>query len=58
MLRDLLKFNNNNQMWTVIKDLINRYKLQVKIIKVKAHADDYLHNALDKKIKERYSCIQ
>jgi ribonuclease HI len=57
-LRDLLKFNNNNQIWTTIKDLMIKYSPQVEIIKIKAHADDYLHNALDKEIKERYSCIQ
>jgi hypothetical protein len=50
MLRDILKFNNNNQIWTAIKDLMIRYNPQVEIIKIKAHADNYLHNALDKEI--------
>jgi ribonuclease HI len=57
-LRDILKFNSNNQIWTAIKDLTIRYNPQVNIIKIKAHAEDYLHNALDKEIKDRYSCIQ
>ncbi|CAB5372301.1 unnamed protein product [Rhizophagus irregularis] len=57
-LRDILKFGTSNHIWAIIKNIISYQNLNVKVVKIKAHAEDALHNILDKEIKERYADIQ
>ncbi|CAB5322954.1 unnamed protein product [Rhizophagus irregularis] len=57
-LRDILKFGTSNHIWAIIKNIISHQNLDVKVVKIKAHAEDALHNILDKEIKERYADIQ
>ncbi|PKY55882.1 hypothetical protein RhiirA4_427852 [Rhizophagus irregularis] len=57
-LRDILKFGSSNYIWAIIKEIISHQELDVKVVKIKAHAEDVLHNILDKEIKERYADIQ
>ncbi|CAG8636598.1 17485_t:CDS:2 [Rhizophagus irregularis] len=57
-LRDILKFGTSNHIWAIIKNIIFYQNLDVKVVKIKAHAEDALHNILDKEIKERYADIQ
>uniref|UniRef100_U9SXH4 RNase H type-1 domain-containing protein n=1 Tax=Rhizophagus irregularis (strain DAOM 181602 / DAOM 197198 / MUCL 43194) TaxID=747089 RepID=U9SXH4_RHIID len=53
-LRDILKFGSSNYIWAIIKEIISKEKLDIEVIKIKAHATDTLHNILDIEIKERY----
>ncbi|CAB5373305.1 unnamed protein product [Rhizophagus irregularis] len=57
-LRDILKLGISNHIWAIIKNIISYQNLDVKVVKIKAHAEDALHNILDKEIKERYADIQ
>lgn len=57
-LRDILKFNANNHIWAIIKDMLENFALKIKVEKVKAHDEDILHNIVDREITERYLIIQ
>lgn len=53
--RKIYKEQNNIYFWALIRTLVVDENILVpKLVKVKAHADNYYHNALDEKIKLRF----